>query len=339
MKLYYYYTLPPIFLCLLLFVLWQHSRQQVQSSALSAGWMEIGAAADGPIVPIPRTLGLNKKKAELGKQLFHDPRLSYNNSISCASCHNLQTGGTDRLAAPAGINGVKSIRNTPTVFNSGFNFKQFWDGRADTLEEQLDVSVHSRIGMGANWPLIIVKLRRAPEYVNAFEKLYGGAINKDDIKNAIAVFQRSLYTPDSRFDRFLRGDSEALSPLEKEGYRRFKRFGCVSCHQGVNMGGNMFHNLGIMKDFFQEGFELNETDPGRFNVTGDEADRYTFKVPSLRNIALTAPYFHDGSAKTLEKAVSDVGKYQLGRSLSQQDITLLVKFLQTLTGKYNGEPL
>ncbi|NJM65445.1 MAG: cytochrome-c peroxidase [Acaryochloris sp. RU_4_1] len=293
----------------------------------------ITAAGDEPIEPIPLHVSLNMEKVILGKQLFHDPKLSKNNTISCASCHDLTMGGIDRRAHSLGINGQIGAINAPTVLNNSFHFKQFWDGRASSLEEQVDGPIHAANEMGSSWPEIIEKLKQSPEYVNAFDKLYEKDISADHIKDAIATFERSLYTPNSRFDQFLRGNANALSDPEKEGYRRFKGYGCVACHQGVLLGGNMYQKFGVFGDYIKERGNETKADLGRYNVTGKAEDRYMFKVPSLRNISLTAPYFHDGSVKTLDEAVKVMVKYQLGREPNQKDVDLIIQFLKTLNGE------
>ena len=292
-----------------------------------------------PIQPIEPLTGLDPRKIELGRKLFHDPQLSHNDQLSCAHCHNLKTGGTDRKARSTGINGAIGVINAPTVLNSGFNFSQFWDGRAATLEMQIDGPVQSDIEMGSTWPEVIEKLKRSPEYVKAFQQIYGDEIQSEHVRDAIAEFERSLSTPNSRFDRFLRHDATALSSREQEGYKLFKSFGCASCHQGVSVGGNMYQKLGVMAPYFTDRGHITKADQGRFNVTGDPRDMYMFKVPSLRNVELTAPYFHDGSAATLADAVRMMAKYQLGRHLSDQEVELIVEFLKTLTGELNGKPL
>jgi cytochrome c peroxidase len=294
--------------------------------------VEPDVLADEPIHSIPRHIELDEKKVALGRRLFHDPRLSDDNSISCASCHNLRAGGTDQRVTSVGIGGAFGNINAPTVFNSGFNFRQFWDGRAATLEDQIDAPVHDPTEMRSNWPAVLKKLHTDPGYRTAFSSLYPQGVNSDAVKDAIATFERSLITPESRFDRFLRGDAAALSTEEKQGYRLFKENGCSSCHQGVLAGGNMFEKLGIVADYFADRGHITKADLGRFNVTGQESDRYEFKVPGLRNVARTAPYFHDGSAKTLQEAVRVMAKYQVGRELAAPDVERIVLFLKTLDG-------
>jgi cytochrome c peroxidase len=275
----------------------------------------------------------------LGRALFHEPKLSHDNTVSCASCHDLGKGGVDGRARSIGINGAEGAINSPTVFNSGFNFKQFWDGRAATLEEQVDGPVQAPDEMGSTWEEVVGKLRAVPSYAASFKEVFPDGIQPRNIRNAIAEFERSLITPNSRFDEFLRGNEDAITAEEKAGYQHFKSHGCVSCHQGINVGGNMFETFGTMADYFGERGKLTKADLGRFNVTGREHDRFAFKVPSLRNVALTAPYFHDGSAKTLEEAVKVMGRHQLGEPLPDTEIALIVKFLKTLTGEYGGKPL
>lgn len=292
-----------------------------------------------PIQPIPLHIELNPQKMTLGEKLFHDPQLSRGNQVSCATCHNLATGGTDRRRRSLGVDGSEGEISAPTVFNSGFNFKQFWDGRAETLEDQTDGPINNPKEMGSNWPEVIGKLTADPYYVAAFGELYSDGIQVHNIKDAIATFERSLYTPNSRFDQYLRGDDSAITSEELEGHRIFKEHGCTRCHQGVVVGGNMFETFGTLRDYFQDRGNVTRADFGRYNVTRDEADRYKFKVPSLRNVALTPPYFHDASAPTLEMAVSTMVTYQLGRRLSDEQIKLVVKFLNTLTGEYKGKPL
>jgi cytochrome c peroxidase len=291
------------------------------------------------VKPLPITTNLDPRKVALGRALFHEPKLSHDNTISCASCHDLRGGGADGREHSVGIHGTVGTINAPTVFNSAANFKQFWDGRAATLEEQVNGPVQSPAEMGSNWDEIVTKLQATPSFVTAFAEAYRDGIQPQNVRHAIAEFERSLITPNSRFDRFLRGDKTALTASEQEGYRKFKSHGCTSCHQGVNLGGNLFETLGAMADYFEDRGEITKADLGRYNVTGREEDRYVFKVPSLRNIALTAPYLHDGAAATLADAVSVMARYQLGERLPDEDLKQIVEFLKTLTGEYEGHPL
>ena len=290
-------------------------------------------ATENPITPIPDNINLDKNKVELGRRLFHEKLLSRDNSISCASCHDLKLAGIDARPVAVGVDNQAGTVNSPTVLNSGFNFSQFWDGRATTLEEQAEGPVHNPIEMASNWPEVVQKLSRDPQYVRAFQAIWPDGISAAHIQNAIAEFERSLITPNSPFDRYLKGDLQALGAEARKGWDLFRNLGCVACHQGVNMGGNMYANLGVMGDFFAErGKPQVKSDLGRFNVTKREEDRNTFKVPTLRNIARTAPYFHDGSITQLGQAVDTMARYQLGVELSDADRAALVAFLTALNG-------
>ena len=291
-----------------------------------------------PIAPIPQNLVHNTDKVALGSRLFHDPLLSQDGTISCASCHRLTTGGVDNLTHSIGIQGQEGVINAPTVFNSYFNFVQFWDGRAANLAEQAGGPILNPIEMGNTWQQVLHDLKQHADYPQAFNKIYPEGITATTVQDAIAVFEWSLTTPNAPFDRFLRGEKDALSTEERLGYELFKQVGCISCHQGINIGGNLFQKLGIMDDYFTSK-NLLESDMGRYNVTKQEADRHYFKVPSLRNIALTAPYLHDGSQKTLEEVIKVMGQYQLGKELTSNEVNRLIAFLHSLTGEYQGKPL
>ncbi len=310
----------------------------VESAAPALG-AEDGSVRDGPIQPIPLRVELDDRKVELGRRLFHETRFSSDGTISCASCHNLNLAGTDRKRFSTGVEGKIGGVNSPTVFNSGFNFKQFWNGRADSLEDQVEGPLHAENEMNSNWRTVIDLLTQDPSYASAFAEIYPDGIRSDNVKDAIAEFERSLYTPNSRFDRFLRGDDDAITSEEKAGFELFDSLGCVSCHQGVNVGGNMFETFGVMADYFADRGDLTEADLGRFNTTGLEEDRHVFKVASLRNVARTPPYFHDGTARRLPDAVRVMAKYNLGRTLSDEQVEKIVAFLGTLTGEYQGKPL
>lgn len=324
-------------------------RRPTTTSALlacaAAGLVTLATAAfgqarpDEPIKPIPTENKLDPAKVALGDRLFHDKRLSRDNSMSCASCHDLGRGGVDGTPFSVGIGGAKGGINAPTVYNAALNFRQFWDGRAASLEEQAAGPVHNPIEMGSNWDEVLAKLGKDADLVAQFRKAYPDGLKPKNIQDAIAVFERSLVTPNARFDKYLRGDRNALTAEELRGYQLFKSYGCVACHQGVNVGGNMFQTFGVMGDYFGKRGNPQPADLGRFNVTKVESDKHVFKVPSLRNVALTAPYFHDGSAQTLQDAVDVMFKYQLGRPAAPQDKELIVKFLNTLTGERNGKSL
>lgn len=294
-----------------------------------------GEGIQEPLLPIPKSVDFPFDKAALGDRLFHDPRLSANNSISCAHCHELASGGTDNLGKSVGVEGAVGDIKSPTVYNSGFSFVQFWDGRAATLEEQIDGPVNNPVEMASNWLEVVTKLQADASMVAAFSEIYPDGITPANIKNAIATFERSLVTADSSFDQWLRGDETALEAKALEGYRLFKDYGCVSCHQGMNVGGNMYGYMGAMGNYFADrGGKINQGDLGRFNVTGLSEDRHLFKVPSLRLVVLNAPYFHDGSAETLQEAIDIMARYQLGRKIPEQDVEAIIAFFHALVGKH-----
>ncbi|MBR0565178.1 cytochrome-c peroxidase [Azoarcus sp. L1K30] len=293
-----------------------------------------------PLAPLPtHQRESDPDRVALGEQLFRDPLLSSDYSISCASCHPLDRAGADNLPRSKGVGGATGTINAPTVFNASLNFVQFWDGRATTLKEQVRGPVHNPVEMNSNWDEIVARLQRREDYRARFARAYPQGISGETIADAIARFEETLLTPNAPFDRYLRGEAGALNPEQIEGYNRFKNLGCASCHQGANIGGNLFQRFGVMGDYFASRGTSTPSDLGRFNVTGRMEDRHVFKVPSLRNVALTAPYFHDGSVTQLDEAVEIMARYQLGRELSAEDKRLLVAFLSTLTGEYRGEPL
>ncbi|KPG94498.1 cytochrome B6 [Pseudomonas sp. RIT-PI-q] len=298
-----------------------------------------GAPLDEPLKPLPAVPQQNPQRVELGRQLFNEPRLSVNGSLSCASCHRLENGGADDKDFSIGFAGLPVAINTPSVFNASLNFRQFWNGRADTLETQIHEVVQSPSEMGSNWEHVVQTLTADPGYQTSFANAYPDGVTMKNVQNALASYERTLISANSRFDQYLQGNTEILSTDEKYGYQRFKEYGCIACHQGVNIGGNMFQKFGVMGDYFQARGSPTQTDLGRYLVTQDEEDRNVFKVPSLRNVAVTAPYFHDASAKTLEDAVDVMFKFQLGRIPSAEDKTLIIEFLKTLTGEWGGKPL
>ncbi|MCA9531158.1 MAG: cytochrome-c peroxidase [Myxococcales bacterium] len=284
-----------------------------------------------PLEPLPLEVHVDKDKVLLGRQLFFDTALSKDGTLSCTSCHQFDHGGADPRVVSPGVGGTQGAVNSPTVLNSALNFRQFWDGRAANLDEQALGPVENPVEMATTFPDVVQRLEKKPQYVAEFGKLYKDGITKTNIVNAIAEYEKSLITP-SRFDRYLRGDKGALTPLEKEGYETFKSVGCTSCHVGQNVGGTMYQKMGLVRDYFEDRGHVTEADYGRYNATHVEADKFFFKVPTLRNVALTAPYFHDGSAKTLDQAVRTMGKYQLGRDLTDEQVKAIVAFLGSLTG-------
>lgn len=292
-----------------------------------------------PVQPLPLKRDLDPEKVGLGEILFYDRLLSGDNSLSCASCHDLNKGGTDQAKVATGIRGQMGPINSPTVYNAAFNIAQFWDGRAKNLQEQAKGPVANPAEMGANWDEVIEKLKQVAGYQRAFAKLYPEqGVTQDSITDAIAVFEQSLVTADSRFDRYLRGQDN-LTVDEKQGYALFKA-NCSSCHFGPALGGLSFEKMGVKQDYFKlRGGPINAVDAGRFNVTQQEKDRHLFKVPVLRNIALTHPYFHDGSVEHLEDAVRIMAKVQLNKNFSDAEVGQIVSFLKTLTGEYQGKAL
>lgn len=294
---------------------------------------DLEAYLEGPIQPLPLRVPVNVDEVELGRRLFLDPRLSHDDTVACASCHPIDSRyGADGLRVSVGIEGRTGVVNAPTVLNSGYNFRQFWDGRARTLEEQVGGPLLAHAEMGTTWSEVIDKLQADASLNGLARKVYGRAIDQDTIQGAIAAFERSLVTPDAPFDRFLRGDAQAISTETKAGWRLFQDIGCIACHQGINIGGNMFANLGVMGSYF-DGRQVTPADLGLFNQTGLDRDRFKFKVPSMRNITKTGPYFHDGRIKALDDAVTTMARTQLGLELSAEERLLIIAFLESLTGR------
>ena len=286
-----------------------------------------------PLKPIPEAVDVDPGKVALGRALFHDPRLSKDNTTACVSCHDLVNGGDDGRRVSVGIEGREGPINAPTVFNAGLNFRQFWDGRARNLEQQIDGPLQAPAELGSLWPEVLAKLHAHEDYSVRFSALYPDGISRANVKDALAEFMRSLVTPNGRFDRWLKGEADALNIEEKRGYALFKHYGCVSCHQGANVGGNMFQVFGVLNEYFKRRGNITDADMGRYNITGNPADRHAFKVPSLRMAALTAPYLHDGSAQTLRDAVDAMFEFQLGREASEEDKEAIVAFIKTLPGE------
>lgn len=293
------------------------------------------------IRPVQDSVPVDMRKVILGNLLFHDVRLSADNTVSCSSCHGLNTGGVDNKPFSEGVGGQHGGVNAPTVFNALYNFVQFWDGRAATLADQAAGPPLNPVEMACkSFDEICDKLKADAAFSKAFTEVYPDGINEANITNAIQEFEKTLLTPNSRFDKYLKGDMAALTTEELAGYDLFKKYNCATCHVGENMGGQSYELMGINQDYFADrGTELTVEDNGRFKETKNERDRHRFKVPGLRNVALTAPYFHDATQATLEDAVRAMGKYEVGVDLSQQEVKQIVAFLQTLTGEYQGKLL
>lgn len=292
-----------------------------------------GATMQSMVSPLPEPR-VDMTKAALGRRLFFDTRLSGDGTLSCSSCHSFDHGGADPRPASIGIGGAIGPINTPTVLNASLNFVQFWDGRAADLREQARGPVTNPIEMGSSFDRVVAVLAADPVTVASFRALYSDGITEGNIVDAIAEYEALLITP-APFDAFLRGDQAALSTDQRAGFELFKTVGCASCHRGVNLGGTMYQRLGVVREYFgrELGRPLTDADNGRFNVTRRAADRHRFKVPTLRNVALTPPYLHDGSLATLNEAVLLMGQHQLGRDLDGEQVRLLVSFLGSLTGK------
>ena len=301
-----------------------------------------GERAGEPVRPIVGEPEVNPLKVELGYALFHDPRLSVDNTISCASCHSLQTGGVDNHQYSHGVEQRLGGVNAPTVYNAVYNFVQFWDGRAMTLADQAAGPPLNPVEMAStSFDEIIEKLQGDKRYVEMFQTLYPSqGITEATITDAIEEFERTLITPNSQFDKWLLGDNEALTAEQLRGYELFKENGCATCHVGVNLGGESYELMGLRRHYFQErGMELTEEDNGRFKQTQDERDRHRFKVPGLRNVELTWPYYHDGSRVTMDEAVRDMALYQGDVELKASEVEAIVAFLRSLTGEYKGQKL
>ncbi len=286
-----------------------------------------------PIEPIPLVQDVDPSKVALGKRLYFDQKLSSDGSISCASCHDLDSKyGTDLLPVSTGVANAKGTRNSPTVLNSALNFRQFWDGRADTLQEQAIEPLTNPVEMGLESMQQAVAILSADnDYVSQFAQIYADGITPTNITEAIAEFEKTLMTVNSPFDQYLRGDANAISAVQKRGYQLFKSYGCTACHQGVNVGGNMFQKFGVLKDINLRDAQ-QQVDLGRYQVTKNEWDKHVFKVPSLRLAVKTPPYFHDGSAATIEDAVNTMIEFQLGREVPVEDRDAIIDFLSSLVG-------
>lgn len=299
-----------------------------------------------PVEPIPDSLSVDAAKVALGERMFNDTRISLDNTISCATCHILSIGGADERdeRVSVGINDLSGEVNSPTVYNAVFNFRQFWNGRAATLAEQAGIPPENPVEMGdQTWDQIVERLSADSSLVSEFEALYPGeGITKSSVTDAIAEYEKTLITPNSRFDKYLKGDKGAISSEELSGYKAFKAHNCATCHYGVILGGQSFERLDLHDDYFADRakraphIEYNGDDDGLKDFTGLQEDIHKYKVPGLRNVALTAPYFHDGSYETLQEAVRAMFRFELGTTPSEEDVESIVLFLGTLTGEHEG---
>jgi cytochrome c peroxidase len=308
--------------------------------AADNGTNQLLSEARGIFKPLPNDMAaqeflITPERVDLGRKLFFDPRISVDGTVSCARCHQPALYGTDGLPKPRGVHDKLNPRNAPTVLNASLQFKAHWRGDRENVEDQAKQALVSPPSFGnPDYASARAKLKAIPDYVEMFQKAFpdeDDPVNEENWGKAIGSYERTLVTP-SRFDQYLSGDTQALSSVEQQGLRKFINTGCVACHNGPGVGGSTFQKFGVVEDYWKE-TGSREIDKGRFDVTHDEADIYVFKVPTLRNVAMTPPYFHDGSVSTLPEAIAVMAKVQLGKSLPDQDVSDIVAFLQSLTGK------
>lgn len=329
---------------------WNHGLSDAEVATLRAWIADVRAThfrgegvaeahANSTLQPLPLTVKLDAAKVTLGNKMYHDVRLSGDDTLSCASCHALDKGGTDQANVSTGIKGAIGPINSPTSLNSGLFAFQFWDGRATTLAEQADGPVNNPGEMGSNWEISLPKLQKDAALVAEFKAAYPDGLTVKNVLDAIATFEESLITPNCAFDRYLRGDDTALNDSEKKGLATFQKHGCDRCHVGRAMGSQSFETMGLYADYFASRGDVKEVDAGRYNATKRDHDKYKFKVPTLRNIALTFPYFHDARADTLEQAVGIMSKVNSEVVLTEAEVTDVVAFLKTLTGELTTKPL
>lgn len=335
---------------------WGSSITEKERSMMLAAFKEIRAAfypnslaapefANETIRPISDSFPHDANKAILGEALYHDTRLSADGTVSCATCHGIGTAGVDNKRYSEGIGGQIGGVNAPTSYNSCFNFAQFWDGRAATLAEQAGGPPLNPVEMGCkSFDEIVERLAQDKEFTARFNEVYPEGLSQATITDAIGEYEKTLITPNSAFDRYLKGEKNVLTAEQVEGYKLFKEYSCATCHAGENMGGLSYELMGQRANYFEDReltqkSGLTDGDNGRWAQTKVERDRYRFKTPSLRNVALTWPYYHDGSVETLGEAVSMMAKYQVGRTMSQEEVKKVESFLDALTGEYQGKLL
>ena len=282
-----------------------------------------------PIAPLPTHVDyLNLEKAKLGRTLFFDPRLSSDGTISCHSCHSFDKGGADPRTVSLGVNGREGSIQAPTVYNASYNFKQFWNGRANTLKEQARGPLSNHAEMNMSPAKLEVLLTKDKAYRKAFNNIYHSSqVKMDDIIDAIAEFEKALVTPNSRFDKYLRGET-TLTKEEKKGYATFKSLGCITCHNGINVGANSFQKIGLFRPY-----PYDPKYQDRYALTHKDYHKNVFKVPTLRNVTLSAPYFHDARAKTLNEAIEKMAYHNLGIDITKEEIKSIILFLESLEGE------
>ena len=329
---------------------WGSSLTSAKKAAMLEGIMKVRAGfypnplaapefANEAIRPIPDKVDYDPAKAALGKVLYSDTRLSGDGTISCASCHGIETAGVDNERYSEGIGGQLGGVNAPTTFNACFNFVQFWDGRAADLADQAAGPPLNPVEMGSkDFDEIAARIAEDKPFTESFTAVYPEGLNQRTITDAIAEYEKTLLTPNSPFDRYLKGDASAMTPEQIEGYEIFKEYNCATCHAGVNMGGLSYELMGQRANYFVDReltlkSGLTDGDNGRWAQTGVERDRYRFKTPSLRNVALTWPYYHDGSVETLEEAISKMSTFQVGRKMSGDKVAKVKTFLDAQTGE------
>jgi len=327
-------------------ILWKSQAQAIENGYLPTSLVyQYSHLSEEAIQPIPLEANLDPEIVKLGHRLFNDSRLS-EKGANCGTCHNLENAGADGRKVSIDINGGNDIMNTPSLYNVSLNTSFTWNGKHHSLESQVEGVISNPRHMGGDWANILPRLAREDNgkesYVSVFSALFSDGLTQKNVVSAIADYERSMITPNGAFDRFLRGDENAISDQQKSGFALFKQYGCISCHQGINVGGNVFARIGTFQNPF-EGKKFSERmmafNLGRYNYTGDEEDKRVFRVPSLRNVAETPPYFHTGGVKTLEDAVRFMAKYQVGRSISDEDAFLIAEFLRSLSGLYKGRAI
>ncbi|MDT4328373.1 cytochrome-c peroxidase [Methylomonas sp. MED-D] len=312
-------------------------RLLVAALAMTGSLSASGAESLPASAPAPENNPTTAEKVSLGKMLYHDPRLSSTGTVACASCHNTMLGGEDNRPNSMGVNGQTGGRSAPTVWNAAFNAVQFWDGRAASLEEQAAGPVTNPIEMGMkSWDDVVARLKTIEGYQDAFEKAFGkDSISKDNATKAIAAYERTLITPNSAYDKYVEGDTNAMTEQQVRGMKKAVEIGCTSCHSGPAFNGaGMFQKFPVNSNGYFEAQYHFQKDLGRAEVTKSDADKHFWKVPTLRNVALTAPYFHNGSVKTLDRAVWLMAKLQLNKELSDAEVADIVAFLNALSGEF-----
>jgi cytochrome c peroxidase len=290
------------------------------------------------LAPLPASVQLDPRKVELGKRMFFDRRLSGDSKVNCADCHDLKRGGAAGQAFSRLPNRKPVPVNVPSIFNLAFDFRFGWAGGYEDIGAQIDFALQAPAVMNSSWQGAVERLRVDRVVLQSFAELYADGLSRASLREVLSIYCLSLITPNARFDRHLRGEQE-LATDERRGYELFREYGCISCHQGINVGGNMLQRFGLMRDYFADRGELTSADLGLYRFTGRADDRHVFRVPSLRNVALTAPYFHDASVQTLEEAAKVMARYQLGRALSDAQAQAIAAFLRTLTGELAEKPL